>query len=106
MVNVMNYAYAPGEHGNIQLEVTADDVVVSFVLKDTGKPFDPTAMPKVDVDEYVATRSIGGLGIHLIRHYMDEVAYQRINGQNVLTMKKRLKSINNNKNNGSNNQKG
>ena len=106
VVNVMNYAYAPGEHGNIQLEVTADDVVVSFVLKDTGKPFDPTAMPKVDVDEYVATRSIGGLGIHLIRHYMDEVAYQRINGQNVLTMKKRLKSINNNKNNGSNNQKG
>ena len=106
VVNVMNYAYAPGEHGNIQLEVTADEAVVSFILKDKGKAFDPTAMPEVDVDEYVATRSVGGLGIHLIRNYMDEVDYQRTNEQNVLTMKKNLKTTTNNKNNGSNNQKG
>ena len=96
VVNVMNYAYAPGERGNIQLEVTAYDDVVSFVLKDKGKPFDPTAMPEVDVDEYVATRSVGGLGIHMIRNYMDKVDYQRTNGQNVLTMKKNLKTTNNN----------
>ena len=96
VVNVMNYAYAPGERGNIQLEVTAYDDVVSFVLKDKGKPFDPTAMPEVDVDEYVATRSVGGLGIHLIHNYMDKVDYQRTNGQNVLTMKKNLKTTNNN----------
>jgi sigma-B regulation protein RsbU (phosphoserine phosphatase) len=96
VVNVMNHAYAPGERGNIQLEVTAYDDVVSFVLKDKGKPFDPTAMPEVDVDEYVTTRSVGGLGIHLIRNYMDKVDYQRTNGQNVLTMKKNLKTTNNN----------
>jgi anti-sigma regulatory factor (Ser/Thr protein kinase) len=63
-------------------------------------------MQEVDVDEYVATRSVGGFGIHLIRNYMDEVDYQRTNGQNVLTMKKNLKTTTNNKNNGSNNQKG
>jgi anti-sigma regulatory factor (Ser/Thr protein kinase) len=53
-------------------------------------------MPEVDVDEYVTTRSVGGLGIHLIRNYMDKVDYQRTNGQNVLTMKKNLKTTNNN----------
>ena len=106
VVNVMNYAYAPDERGNIQLEVTADETVVSFVLKDKGKPFDPTAMPEVDVNDYVATRSVGGLGIHLIRNYMDEVNYQHTNGENVLIMKKNLKTTNKNKNNGSNNQKG
>jgi sigma-B regulation protein RsbU (phosphoserine phosphatase) len=37
------------------------------------------------------------LGIHLIRHYMDEVSYQYIDGHNVLTMKKNLKSNNNTK---------
>ena len=94
VVNVMNYAYAPDERGNIQLEVTADETVVSFVLKDKGKPFDPTAMPEVDVDDYVATRSVGGLGIHLIRNYMDEVNYQHTNGENVLMMKKNLKTTN------------
>ena len=92
VVNVMNYAYDKGQHGTIQLEVTADEEFISFVLMDNGKPFDPTAMPEVDVEDYVAKRSIGGLGIHLIRHYMDEVDYQFTNGQNVLTMKKNLKS--------------
>lgn len=106
VVNVMNYAYDKGQHGTIQLEVTADDEYISFVLKDNGKPFDPMAMPEVDVEDYVAKRSIGGLGIHLIRHYMDEVDYQLTNGQNVLTMKKNLKSTKNIKKNGSNNQKG
>ena len=106
VVNVMNYAYDKGDHGYIQLEVTADEKDIHFVLKDNGKPFDPTAIPEVDVEDYVAKRSIGGLGIHLIRHYMDEVSYQRTNDQNVLTMKKNLKSTKNNKKNGSNNQKG
>ena len=63
-------------------------------------------VPVYNVEDYVAKRSIGGLGIHLIRHYMDEVSYQRTNDQNVLTMKKNLKSTKNNKKNGSNNQKG
>ena len=36
---------------------------------------------------------IGGLGIHLIRHYMDEVSYERKDGQNVLTMRKRIKGV-------------
>ena len=97
VVNVMNYAYKKGERGDIHLEVTADETTIAFVLKDSGVPFDPTVMPEVDVHNHVAKRSVGGLGIHLIRHYMDEVSYQYIDGHNVLTMKKNLKSNNNTK---------
>ena len=93
VVNVMNYAYPKGDRGDIHLEVTADDETIAFVLKDNGTPFDPTAMPEVDVKKYVAKRAIGGLGIHLIRHYMDFVSYDHIEGYNVLTMKKNLKSL-------------
>jgi sigma-B regulation protein RsbU (phosphoserine phosphatase) len=43
----------------------------------------------VDVDSLVKNGVIGGLGIHLIRHYMDTVTYERKDGQNVLTMTKK-----------------
>ena len=105
VVNVMNYAYPKDCRGNIHLVVTADDNVVRFDLMDKGTPFDPTAADEVDVTLSAEKRSIGGLGIHLIRHYMDTLSYQRIDDQNMLTMTKKRK--NNRKNeitdNGSNN---
>ena len=90
VVNAMQYAYPEGTHGHVYLEVTAYEDAIHFVMRDRGEPFDPTKMPEVDVDKYVKERSIGGLGIHLIRHYMDDVKYEYIDGQNVLTMIKKL----------------
>ena len=63
---------------------------MTFELRDEGAPFDPTTK-EVDVDSLVKNGVIGGLGIHLIRHYMDTVTYERKDGQNVLTMKKIIK---------------
>jgi anti-sigma regulatory factor (Ser/Thr protein kinase) len=31
---------------------------------------------------------VGGLGIHLIKTLMDEIKYKRINGKNILELKK------------------
>ena len=31
------------------------------------------------------------MGIHLIRHYMDHITYERKDGQNILTMTKKIK---------------
>ena len=35
-------------------------------------------------------RSVGGLGIHIVRNLMDEVTYSRIAGRNRLTLKRAL----------------
>ena len=94
VVNVMNYAFPKGVRSTILLEVNADDDEVSFELRDDGAPFDPTAMKEVDVDSLIKNNVIGGLGIHLIRQYMDAIAYERKDGQNVLTMRK-MRKINN-----------
>ena len=87
VVNVMNYAFPEGVRSTILLEVDADDEAVAFELRDEGAPFDPTTR-EVDVESQVKNGVIGGLGIHLIRHYMDSVTYERKDGQNVLTMRK------------------
>ena len=91
VVNVMNYAFPKGVRSTILLEVNADDETVSFELRDDGAPFDPTAKKEVDVDSLIKNNVIGGLGIHLMRQYMDTIVYERKDGQNVLTMKKRKK---------------
>jgi sigma-B regulation protein RsbU (phosphoserine phosphatase) len=71
--------------------VVGDDKELTFVLRDNGRPFDPTTAPEVDITLPAEQRSVGGLGIHLIRHYMDAFSYERVDDQNVLTMKKKLK---------------
>ena len=91
VVNVMNYAFPEGKRSTILLEVFADEETITFELRDDGLPFDPTANEEVDVKRVVKNQTIGGLGIHLIRHYMDTFSYERKNGQNVLTMTKDIK---------------
>ena len=53
-------------------------------------PFDPTARDEVDIAADLASRKIGGLGIHLIRRIMDEVHYERRRGRNILTITKNI----------------
>jgi sigma-B regulation protein RsbU (phosphoserine phosphatase) len=78
--------------GDILLEVTGNEQELKFVLKDSGVPFDPTAYKEVDAMLYAESQTIGGLGIHLMRHYTDGMSYERTDGHNVLTMIKKLKN--------------
>ena len=91
VVNVMDYAYPEGVRAVMLLEVFADDKEITFELRDEGMSFDPTKVDEVDVNKPADERPIGGLGVHLMRHYMDDIRYERIDEQNVLTMKKKLK---------------
>lgn len=90
VVNVINYAYPKEEHQSIYLSAALHDDSIVFVLTDTGKEFDPTQVPEADITLSAEERSIGGLGIFLIRQIMNEVKYQRIEGKNVLTLEKKL----------------
>jgi sigma-B regulation protein RsbU (phosphoserine phosphatase) len=90
VVNVMKYAYPIGTHGNLTIEAQANDVRLKFTIIDSGKPFDPTVKADVDLSLSVQERPIGGLGIHIIRQIMDSINYERLDGHNVLTLRKRL----------------
>lgn len=91
VVNIINYAYPKEEHESIYLSARMqEDRSIIFILTDTGKEFDPTAVPEADVTLSAADRQIGGLGIFLIRQIMNEVKYERIDGKNVLILEKKL----------------
>ena len=91
VVNVMNYAYPQGTIGDIHIEAQANDVRLKFIIADNGVPFDPTAQKETDTTLSVEDRPIGGLGIHLVRQLMDSINYERADGKNILTLRKKLK---------------
>ena len=88
VVNVMNYAYPKDHIGLIKLEAFVNDVRMKFVITDSGEPFDPTTKAEPDTNAALDDRPIGGLGIFLVRQIMDTVNYERIDGQNILTLRK------------------
>jgi sigma-B regulation protein RsbU (phosphoserine phosphatase) len=90
VVNVMSYAYPAGTKGDVDIDAEADDEQLKFVISDSGTPFDPTQKGEVDTTLSAEERSIGGLGIHLIRQIMDTINYERVDGKNVLTLRKKL----------------
>ncbi len=90
VVNVMSYAYQPGTTGNVNIDAMANESRLKFIISDWGTPFDPTAEKEVDTTLSAEERPIGGLGIHLVRQIMDSINYERIDGMNVLTLRKKL----------------
>ena len=90
MVNVMNYAYPAGKRGDVNIDATASDKWLTFVVSDSGIPFDPTAEAEADTSLSVEERPIGGLGIFLVRQLMDAINYERTGGKNMLTLAKKL----------------
>jgi len=90
VVNVMNYAYPAGKKGPVNIEAMSNDVRLKFIISDNGVPFDPTVVAEADTTLSAEERSIGGLGIFLVRNLMDSVNYERVEGSNVLTLRIKL----------------
>lgn len=91
MTNSISYAYPEDADGRIALEVEAEGAELLFRLIDEGIPFDPTKEGNVDTTLSVEERSIGGLGIFLIKQMMDYVGYEYVDGKNILIMRKTIK---------------
>jgi anti-sigma regulatory factor (Ser/Thr protein kinase) len=90
LTNVMDYAYDDRREHEIRVRLDVNGAQMVVEVEDDGRAFDPTRAPEVDTSLPLDQRPIGGLGIHFIRHCMDEVRYQRQANRNVLRMTKRL----------------
>lgn len=86
VANIVNYSGAT----MMELRAWQEDGRLYVSFTDDGIPFDPTRHPEPDLTQPIATRAIGGLGIHYIRKMSDGVAYRREGGKNILTVWKAL----------------
>ena len=91
VVNVMSYAYPADSQGEVRVDADVADGCIVLTVSDSGQPFDPTTVEPADTSLDADDRPIGGLGIHLMRRYTDNLQYERRDGRNVLTMTKKLR---------------
>ena len=90
-VNVAHYAYGDGEGDmNLCIDFDTESREITFRMTDKGTPFDPLKKPDPDITLSAEDREIGGLGIFITKKTMDTVTYAYENGENVLTMIKKI----------------
>ena len=94
VVNVMEYAYPTAVEGDVTIDAKFDGQWVKFVISDSGIAFDPTKASDADTTLSAEDRPIGGLGILLVRRLMDSINYERVDGRNILTLKKKVNNSN------------
>lgn len=90
LTNVMNYGYKDARPHEILIRLEIVGGAFQIEVEDDGKSFNPLEQPEVDTTIPLSERPLGGLGIHLIRRFMDELAYRREGGRNILQMRKRM----------------
>ena len=90
--NIASYAYAPGTgEASVRFDFDPEEGAVTVTFTDSGVPYDPLKKEDPDVSLPAEERSIGGLGIFLVKKTMDDMWYEFRNGQNVLTLKKKIR---------------
>ena len=88
-VNIASYAYGSGS-GDAVIRVTAekDPGRAEIVITDTGAPYNPLEKPDPDLEMDVEDRQFGCFGIFMVKNTMDDIAYAREDGKNILTIRK------------------
>jgi serine/threonine-protein kinase RsbW len=76
--NIIEHAYG-GESDKKNIECLCVETESAFLIQlhDEGKSFNPELVPKPKLTASLEERESGGLGLHFMRQYMDDVIYQK-----------------------------
>ena len=91
-VNICHYGFSDGQPRlpvDIELAVDERAGCLHLAFSDQGIAYDPLSHEVKKVDPTDEARK-GGLGILLMRKYMDDLRYTRTDGRNILRMTKRF----------------
>ncbi|MCY4186307.1 MAG: ATP-binding protein [Rhodobacteraceae bacterium] len=84
ILNALYYGN-PGNETNVIFKLIDDGRDISMEIIDDGRPFDPLKeAPVPNTDAELEDRSIGGLGVHLVKSMVSEISYERKNDRNTL----------------------
>ena len=90
LANIISYGYTDNrEEHEIKLRVSVQPEEVRVDVEDDGRPFNPLEAPEPDTTKPLEERTVGGLGIHLVRKLMDSLEYKRRDNKNFLSLKKK-----------------
>ncbi len=83
--NIVHYAY-PDNKGTITVSFKKenDKAIIKFI--DNGVKFNPLSIDEADTSKETRENEIGGLGMHLVKKFIDDIKYEYIENRNELTI--------------------
>jgi serine/threonine-protein kinase RsbW len=88
--NIIEHAYKGEGVGQITCTCQTDPEGITIILEDCGSPFDPSMIPTPNLDAPLMERDEHGLGVFMMRQWMDEVHFEFEKGLNRLVMVKHI----------------
>lgn len=88
VTNIVCHAYDDDHPHVIQVRLAVVDDMITAEVEDDGRPFDPFAdATPPDLEQELEDRPVGGLGVHLVRSFMNEVSYRREGERNLVRLR-------------------
>lgn len=74
--NVVDHAYQGADPGDIEVSCCLDDQILTVQVRDWGTGFDLSGVADPDLDAPLEERTLGGLGLFLVKQVMDDVQFR------------------------------
>lgn len=90
--NIIEHAYGGEGRGQIHLTYRVQEDGLQVIIYDHGTPFDPSQVPKLDIQAPLSERSSRGMGLFFIRKLADsfEFKFGTPEGNQLILFKRRL----------------
>ena len=89
--NVIKHAYHSEAGHSVELEIQVLQDRLTLKLSDSGEQMDMSKIAPLQFDPLnMETLPEHGMGVFILKSIMDEIAYEVVNGRNILTMSKYL----------------
>lgn len=92
VTNIISYGFEDDEEHEILISITFSNEKqeLTMQIEDEGVYFNPLNISKPNhIDKPMEKKPIGGLGIHLVKKFVDNVHYERRGNRNILTLTKK-----------------
>ena len=89
--NIIQYGFEGREPGLLSLAFDVKDGLARLIIRDNGKYFSPGQVQSPDIEASWDERDVGGLGIFFVKELMDNVTYNKTDGNvNQFILEKKL----------------
>jgi anti-sigma regulatory factor (Ser/Thr protein kinase) len=88
--NIISYGYDDQNEHEISIQISFSEKCIIIEIEDDGRNFNPLEVPEVDTRSSLKDRPVGGLGIHMIRNFMDNIEHRYDGTKNYIKMIKNI----------------
>lgn len=89
LVNIIDYAY-PDHEGDLEIQLLNENSFIQMSFIDQGHPYNPLMNTNDPRNLNLEDRVPGGLGIIMVKEFMDQVDYHYEAQSNILILRKKI----------------